>query len=48
MLCPRCKTKNFETKDYEGVEIDICLDCQGVWLDHGELFKIIENKATEA
>ena len=25
-----------------GIEIDYCPDCRGVWLDHGELDKIIE------
>jgi Zn-finger nucleic acid-binding protein len=29
---------------YEGVEIDICKSCAGVWLDFGELTTIIETK----
>lgn len=28
--------------DRQGVEIDYCPDCRGVWLDRGELDKIIE------
>ncbi len=28
--------------DRSGVEIDYCPDCRGVWLDRGELDKIIE------
>jgi hypothetical protein len=28
-----------------GVEIDYCPDCRGVWLDRGELDKIIERAA---
>jgi hypothetical protein len=28
--------------DRNGVEIDYCPDCRGVWLDRGELDKIIE------
>ncbi len=32
-----------------GVEIDYCPDCRGVWLDRGELDKILEkSKASEA
>lgn len=28
--------------DRQGIEIDYCPDCRGVWLDRGELDKIIE------
>jgi len=28
--------------DRQGVEIDYCPDCRGIWLDRGELDKIIE------
>ena len=41
MICPRCKT-NLIMSDNQGVEIDYCPDCRGVWLDRGELEKIIE------
>jgi Zn-finger nucleic acid-binding protein len=30
-----------------GIEIDYCPECRGVWLDRGELDKIIERSATE-
>ena len=30
----------------EGVEIDFCPQCRGVWLDRGELDKIIDRAAT--
>jgi Zn-finger nucleic acid-binding protein len=30
-----------------GIEIDYCPDCRGVWLDRGELDKIIERSATQ-
>jgi hypothetical protein len=29
----------------EGIEIDYCPQCRGVWLDRGELDKIIEREA---
>jgi len=31
--------------DRQGVEIDYCPECRGVWLDRGELDKIIERTA---
>jgi hypothetical protein len=31
----------------QGVEIDYCPDCRGVWLDRGELDKIIERAASQ-
>ena len=32
--------------DRQGVEIDYCPQCRGVWLDRGELDKLIERSAT--
>jgi Zn-finger nucleic acid-binding protein len=32
--------------DRQGIEIDYCPQCRGVWLDRGELDKIIERSAT--
>ena len=34
--------------DRSGVEIDYCPSCRGVWLDRGELDKIIERSAPAA
>jgi hypothetical protein len=31
----------------QGIEIDYCPQCRGVWLDRGELDKIIERSSTE-
>lgn len=41
MKCPAC---NIELKmaDRQGIEVDYCPQCRGVWLDRGELDKIIE------
>jgi Zn-finger nucleic acid-binding protein len=44
MLCPLCKTDLMMT-DRQGVEVDYCPKCRGVWLDRGELDKIIERSA---
>jgi hypothetical protein len=32
--------------DRQGIEIDYCPECRGVWLDRGELDKIIERSAS--
>jgi len=34
--------------DRQGIEIDYCPQCRGVWLDRGELDKIIERSAAAA
>lgn len=34
--------------DRQGIEIDYCPKCRGVWLDRGELDKIIERTAVYA
>jgi hypothetical protein len=41
MNCPNCNETLVMT-DRQGVEIDYCPKCRGVWLDRGELDKIIE------
>jgi hypothetical protein len=40
MKCPICDIE-MRTAEREGVEIDYCSQCRGVWLDRGELEKII-------
>jgi len=44
MLCPACKTE-LKMSERSGIEIDYCPSCRGVWLDRGELDKIIERSA---
>ncbi|KAF0130064.1 MAG: hypothetical protein FD155_1850 [Bacteroidetes bacterium] len=44
MKCPNCNV-NLVMTDRSGIEIDYCPDCRGVWLDRGELDKIIERSA---
>jgi Zn-finger nucleic acid-binding protein len=44
MLCPICK-EPLQTAERHGVEIDFCVKCRGVWLDRGELDKIIVRAA---
>lgn len=47
MKCPVCKDKTLLMSERQGVEIDYCPECRGVWLDRGELDKLIagEEKA---
>lgn len=42
MNCPQCKDTMLSMTERQGVEIDYCPKCRGVWLDRGELDKIIE------
>lgn len=46
MNCPTCSVPLHIT-ERQGVEIDYCPQCRGVWLDRGELDKIIERNTTE-
>jgi len=36
MKCPKCGMQLIEV-DYKGIQVDKCSDCQGLWLDAGEL-----------
>lgn len=46
MLCPVCNV-SLVMSERQNVEIDYCPQCRGVWLDRGELDKIIERVAAE-
>ena len=41
LLCPSCRV-NLVMSERQGIEIDYCPQCRGIWLDRGELDKIIE------
>lgn len=42
MKCPVCASVDLLMTDRQGVEIDYCPQCRGIWLDRGELDKLIE------
>ena len=44
MACPVCRVP-LAMSDRQGIEIDYCPQCRGVWLDRGELDKIVERSA---
>jgi uncharacterized protein len=41
MNCPSCKIP-LVMSERQGIEIDYCPQCRGIWLDRGELDKLIE------
>lgn len=47
MKCPVCNV-SLVMSERSGVEIDYCPECRGVWLDRGELDKIIDKSAQAA
>jgi len=47
MQCPTDGT-TLTMSERSGIEIDYCPECRGVWLDRGELDKIIERSLTQA
>jgi Zn-finger nucleic acid-binding protein len=47
MKCPIDSTVDLVMTERGGVEIDYCPSCRGVWLDRGELDKIIDRASAE-
>ncbi len=48
MKCPTCPDAVLVLSERQGVEIDYCPQCRGVWLDRGELDKLLERAAQAA
>jgi uncharacterized protein len=42
MKCPNCSEIDLLMSERQGIEIDYCPKCRGVWLDRGELDKFIQ------
>jgi len=42
MKCPVCVDTLLVISERQAIEIDYCPECRGVWLDRGELDKIIK------
>ena len=47
MLCPKC-INDMETLEYEGVEVDRCKNCKGIWFDVGESHSLRDKNAAAA
>ncbi|MEY3573267.1 MAG: zf-TFIIB domain-containing protein [Burkholderiaceae bacterium] len=45
MKCPVCVEPHLVIAERQGIEIDYCPSCRGVWLDRGELDKLIEKSS---
>ena len=46
LVCPSCRVA-LVMSERQGIEIDYCPQCRGIWLDRGELDKIIERASRE-
>lgn len=47
MNCPSCGEVKLSMTERQGIEIDYCPQCRGVWLDRGELDKIIDRSVAD-
>lgn len=47
MNCPICNIQ-LVMSERQGIEIDYCPQCRGIWLDRGELDKIIQRSVSES
>ena len=47
MNCPRCEHEPLAERDRDGVTVDVCARCRGVWLDRGELEKLIARSQSD-
>lgn len=45
--CPVCEVTQLNPRIRDGVEIDVCPSCRGVWLDRGELEKLMVRAKNE-
>lgn len=41
MNCPLCQDTSLDPTFHRGIEIDICPRCKGMWLDRGELDRLV-------
>ncbi len=48
MKCPTCITDDLRRAEREGVEIDICNNCGGIWLDRGELDLLLDQTCADS
>ena len=42
MNCPTCPDERLSITDRQGIEVDYCPACRGIWLDRGELDKLLD------
>lgn len=47
MNCPRCDSVVLDERERDGIQVDSCPKCRGIWLDRGELERLVA-RATAA
>jgi hypothetical protein len=47
MKCPHCPDTTLVLSERQNVEIDYCPQCRGIWLDRGELDKLLDKAAAQ-
>lgn len=45
MNCPLCTNQTLQPTHRGGIEIDVCPNCRGIWLDRGEIDKLVADAA---
>ncbi len=45
MNCPLCTDTILDVTYHGGIEVDICPRCRGIWLDRGELERLLADRA---
>ena len=48
MRCPLCINETLDAHHRGGIEIDVCPRCRGIWLDRGELDKLVDDAGDRA
>ena len=48
MQCPLCRDTQLQPRFAQGVEVDVCPRCRGLWLDRGELERLLDDGEGEA
>jgi Zn-finger nucleic acid-binding protein len=47
MKCPRCESVELLERDREGITVVGCPQCRGLWLDRGELERLVAKALSE-
>ena len=47
MICPTCKS-DMIVVEHNKIELDYCINCQGVWFDSGELELLLESMSLDS
>lgn len=48
MKCPRCENAVLDERERDGVTVDVCQQCRGIWLDRSELERIVARAMRES